>query len=241
MSTVPGGEPRPVTVQEVAVSFEEVKDLSIQVDSLATQVTDLEEQKNEKIRAMLIRVRSGGLPEDAKILAAALFRVGTTSSAEQMALDVDRLTEIDEEVKANQGQAAIWFSSEEVMTVHRFGGADDYEKRSYLHLGILAEDASLQVGLVGQLSIPLLKEVRVSLGKPVNYKSQSLLERIWLNTHKTIWSDPEAPAPKIDITNPHEETLIIGNEMVEQAIGDASKNTREGLKTLKDQLTRTLF
>lgn len=228
------------TTAEIRLIYDEAIDVSREIDTLKDQAQQLDIRRSRLIQNMQNKIRETDLPQDAKILAAALLRF--PRSAEQIQANVEIMTDISEKAEAFAGQAAIWFTSKESMTLHRFLGPNEYETTTHLNLGVLDNEAALIINFSGGLLIPMHKTERMAIitcpGKENDYKFEAI--DIGTPLPESDWW----PYSNIDIpllANLGKATLIMGDEAVEHTISKTYSSTQKVLNEMKDRLTATLF
>ncbi|GEM_PF-6150683 len=249
-----GSEMAPITnmdSERAAEAFATCLDLSGQIDTARASLADLERQKGQQIVGLHQELAADTLPDDAKILVAALLHHGSADTAEDLEQNVMVLDDIDQRVKQFRGQPALWFSSQREVTLHRSIGPNEYQTFHYLHIGMLASDAQLQVGRLGQLIVPLTKDLRAPISlineHATDRAPEQSLERLLSLNAAIAEPAPEtfqADCPHIAIDAPEgldKFALITGDAALEEAFSHVRESEREGLIELKDRLAAMLF
>lgn len=193
-------------------------------------------------------IRTYGVTEETKFLRAA-FR-GFPTDHEKTRKFIEYLQSLDEQVKNSAGETVAWLTSEEEDTSHPFNPSVKpmRETNYYLHIGILPDDASLQVGgVMGNITIPISRSVRGPLvGVHQSEGNLSLAGEIIpvpLIRFEQEWASTELN-PEIDLSFWQFETpypAVFGNEAVKELFDQHSLEEKTEVVKALEKLSSTLF
>jgi hypothetical protein len=217
-----------------------LQSLLLELQRRTREIEDAEAARRRTWSDVSRLVNEYGVPEEAKFAVAA-FR-GHPTDPEKNSLYVERLIELDKQIKAFAGEILAWLTSEVVETSHPFNPAvkPDTEKRVTLHVGLLPAEASLVVEAHGKLSIPIEKSVAIPVSSMYMPDERLFIddELIPIGAEHgnsfELESSPGLDLAQYGIENPY--PIVLGNKTVQLLLDKNSlgkhPQVTEALETL---------
>ncbi len=229
-------------------NMEEIDNLKTDIHGLSQKIEDLtfltqeaQREKAAKIKILREHFSTADLPIEAKLTVVALLR-STNASPNDIANDLDQLKELNERVEAHRGEVVSWISEEKETLIYHDPGPNQTQDVTYLNMGLLPSDATLEVDPLGYIKIPIKSAVKMQINK-VQTACKEKADYSWIFS----MGRPEAQVhqDKVEIYKSSgtidEVPIFIGEQEVETLIQSQNhEQIKDMLIQTKDSLTLTI-
>lgn len=201
----PKSESQP-SATEVIDAFKKIEEIDSVIDPLLSEkVTILTDIQS--------KLKDTGIPEDAKLVAAALLGMDRRNAHEAMRR-LEYLEALSAAVENNRGQVAAWATLQEDVITYRDPGPNVTETSYHFNVGRLTDDASLKVDIFGLVSVPVTSVEDVTLTS-----IEGDIHFPWIDIRLTRSSPfEEKLAVPVVWGYDNKPTILIGEESVREQI-----------------------
>jgi hypothetical protein len=145
---------------------ESEKDIKRSIDELVDindQISKLRDYKKELTASLYTRIkaiRAENLPREDRYLLASLFH-NKDGSAEKIKSDAEKLLAVDDQLRASAGQMIAWIDVDTRVVMYRDPGPNEEETDHYFNIGLLPQDARLDVYFNNSPKVTVGKAARI--------------------------------------------------------------------------------
>ena len=183
-------------------------------------------------------------PEDispeAKITAAAIFKVLKPESSRIFEEAIDYLSDLNKQIEDHRGEAAVWFTSHKTLSRHRSIGPNDYTTVHSLNIGFLAAAATLELDTGGDIEISVANTKSAEVYGVEFEKGEGAtpdFDNLILGDLKpnNSWGSDKITLP-FAVEDIKRFPLLIGNEEVAKMINKSDIHDRDNRIILREAL-----
>ena len=142
--------------KDIKSSISELVDVSDQISKLQDYKKELTASLFTRIKA----IRAENLPREDRFLLASLLN-NKNGSAEKINSDAEKLLAIDDQLRAAAGQMIAWIDVDTKVVMYRDPGPNEEETDHYFNIGLLPQDARLDVYFNNSPKVTVGKAVRI--------------------------------------------------------------------------------